>query len=272
VLQYQVPDVVNVYGTYSKGFKSGQFNVSSLSGTPVQPETVNAFEVGVKTLFPGNWRATAAVYYYDYKDIQVSARAEGAAIVELTNAASAKIKGAELTFEGKLLPSLTASLGLSYTDANDTDFPNASITIPRTTIDPVPATACIEGTGPRVGGNRGLICDVSGNRMIRTPEWTANAALTYEHPLFGGTLDASANVFISDSFYWDWANRLKEPSYTVVNADIGWTTADGRYRVGVWGENLTDELYSLVLSTSALADWVNYAKPRSYGVNLKYSF
>lgn len=272
IVKYQVPDALNVYASYSKGFKSGQFNSTTLSGVAVEPETLNAYEVGVKTLYPGRWRGSVAAYRYDYEDIQISSRRPTAVLPQLDNAASARIQGIEFNGDGRLTDELTISLGVSLIDGEYTDFPNANVTIPRTAVDPTPSTACVQGTGPLVGGNRGLICDVTGSKMIRTPEWTVSLSGTYIKPLAGGELDASANLYVSDSFYFDPLNRLEQPSYTVVNSKIGWTLPDGRTRIGVWGENLTDELYALVLTTSANADWVNYAKPRSYGVELSYSF
>ncbi len=272
IVKYELPEQLNFYASYSKGFKSGQFNSTTLSGVAVDPETLNAYEIGLKTLYPGRWRATAAAYRYDYKDIQVSARLPGVTLPQLDNAASARIQGIEVSTDGRITDYLTISIGLSMIDGKYTDFQNANVTIPRTAVDPAISTACELGTGPLVGGNRGLICDVTGANMIRTPEWTLNLAATYVRPLAGGELDVSANAFLSDSFYFDPLNRLKQPSYNVVNAKVGWTLPDQRTRVGLWGENLTDELYATVLTTSANADWVNYARPMSYGVQLSYSF
>jgi iron complex outermembrane receptor protein len=272
VVKYEIPETLNLYASYSKGFKSGQFNSASLSGVSVDPEHIAAYEVGAKTLMPGNWRASVAAYRYDYKDIQISSRVAGSTVAQLNNAAAAVLKGAELNIDGKVDPHITVGLGVSYIDGKYTRFPNANVTIPATTVNPTPATTCVEGTGPRIGGNRQLICDVSGNAIIRTPKWTLNASVRYEHELLDGQFDATANLFVSDKFYWDPLNRIAQPHYTVLNGQVAWRAPGGRYRFVIWGENLTDQLYELVVSTSANADWVNYAKPRSGGVRVEYSF
>lgn len=270
--KYEAPDQFNVYASYSKGFKSGQLNSSTLDGIPVRPEYLDAIEVGAKSLWPGPLRATIALYDYKYKDIQTAARPAGSTVTVLTNAARASIKGVDLTLQDRFTDHLTLNAGVTYLDAKYTSFPNANVTIPSTQVNPTPATACVQGTGATIGGNRALICDVTGNRLIRSPKWTFNASASYERPLANGTLDASASVLFSDSFYFDPLNRLKQPAYSVVTADLGWTVPDGRTRVSIWGNNLTNEVYFRVVSTSANADWVNYSPPRTYGVKVSYTY
>ena len=53
-LKYRVADETNVYFTYSKGFKSGFINIGSPFNV-VDPEKINAYEVGYKTA-RGRWR------------------------------------------------------------------------------------------------------------------------------------------------------------------------------------------------------------------------
>lgn len=272
ILQYEVPDRLNIYLSYSEGFKSGQFNSTTLSGTPVEPETISAWELGLKARLTPTLRFNSAVYHYVYEDIQVSSRPPSSTLPELNNAAGAEITGAEFSAEWRATEALTVTLGVSVIDAEYTSFPNAVVTIPTTAVNPTPATACVLGTGALVGGNRSLVCDVSGADMIRTPEWTVNLGALYRTPFAGGELDVAGNIYWSDNFYFDPLNRLEQPAYALVNGSLGWTLPDGRTRIGVWGENLTDEVYALVLTSSANADWVNYARPRSYGVELSYQF
>src|SRR6202030_3700947 len=64
------------YLTVSQGFKSGLYNISApspVSNTPIDPERLTAYELGTKLEFAGNrLRVNAAIYDYQYKDIQVS--------------------------------------------------------------------------------------------------------------------------------------------------------------------------------------------------------
>ena len=232
ILQYEAADQLNVYVSYSEGFKSGQFNSTTLSGTPVEPETISAWELGVKARLSRSLRFSTALYSYNYEDIQVSSRPPSSPSPELNNAARAEITGAELTLAWRPIDPLTINFGVSAVDAEYTSFPNAVVTIPSTAVNPTPASACVQGSGPLIGGNRSLVCDVSGANMIRTPEWTVNLGVLYRAPLAGGEIDAAGNVYWSDSFFFDPLNRLEQPAYTLVNASAGWTFPDGRTRLG----------------------------------------
>ena len=76
------PDGNNtLYASYSQGFKSGYVNTSNINACtpspacidrPVDPETVNAYEIGYKDrLLDGRLDLTLAAFHYDYKNIQV---------------------------------------------------------------------------------------------------------------------------------------------------------------------------------------------------------
>lgn len=77
---------------------------------------------------------------------------------------------------------------------------------------------------------------------------------------------ASANAFHSSTVYYDPANRLRQPSYTRLNGEVGLWLDDRRYRIAVFGKNLTDKADFSSLITSARADYGAYAKPRVVGV------
>jgi outer membrane receptor protein involved in Fe transport len=73
-------DQTMVYGSYSRGYKSGGFNPGVQSGITAgvfpsfQPEGLDAFEVGTKnTLLDGELQANLTAWYYNYEDFQVSA-------------------------------------------------------------------------------------------------------------------------------------------------------------------------------------------------------
>ena len=62
-------------------------------------------------------------------------------------------------------------------------------------------------------------------------------------------------------------------SYNLINGRVGFENFNGRWGVFLWGKNLTDELYMLekaILPIGAPYAW--YAIPRTYGIQLRYSF
>ncbi len=247
---YALTDTTNVYATYSEGFTSGTFD----AGNEVNPEDIRAYEVGIKTSPTDRITVNAAAYYYEYDDIQVQAYiGSSTAVTQIQNAAEAEIQGLEAELFANLTDEFSVRLGAAYTDAEYQSFPGA------TTFAPLPA-----------GGNLQVPADASGHQMIRTPDWTINAGLSYRTVVAEGELMATANVFFSDSYYWDVENRLEQDAYEMVNARVAWTTPNDRLRFSVWGENLTDELYGLWVGSTTLGDRVAYARPRTFGATVEF--
>ena len=78
VFQWTPSDGIEAYASYTRGFKAGGFNPRAALGLPgipeqFDPETINAFEVGVKSILAnGRLRANVTGFYYDYSGLQVS--------------------------------------------------------------------------------------------------------------------------------------------------------------------------------------------------------
>lgn len=254
-IRYEVLDRTNIYATYSKGFKAGVFNPGALATTPVNPEKIDAYEIGVKGGVGRLFSFSAAGFHYDYRDLQFQAFGATSIVPILQNAANAKIDGAEVEATLNPVAGLSVRGGLAYTDARYSDFAGAQGFIPR------PG-----------GGNNSALIDASGNRMIRTPKWSGNAAVTYDMPAFDGTLSISGNAFFSGRVYYDVANRAQQKPYQIYNASLSWTTPDDHWRVTIFGENLSDEVYVQSLLVSGLGYNVNFGRPATYGARLTYQF
>ena len=122
-------DQTLVYGSYSRGYKAGGANPpgavldnASPSGSraPVhpltfKPEFVDAFELGSKnTLLDGALTLNGDVFYYNYRDYQISE------IVDRTSVNlnfDATVKGAELETTWEPLPGLRFNFSGGYEDA-----------------------------------------------------------------------------------------------------------------------------------------------------------
>ncbi|WP_380878539.1 TonB-dependent receptor [Sphingomonas sp. DBB INV C78] len=130
-LDYRPTDELMVYASWSRGYRSGGFNgrgqTIGSATTPYDPETVDAYEVGLKSEF---WdrrvSLNVAAFYTDYKDIQQSSTVPltvppfNETIV--TNAAGAKIKGIEADLTVKPADGLILRSSLGYTDSKFEDF------------------------------------------------------------------------------------------------------------------------------------------------------
>jgi iron complex outermembrane receptor protein len=218
-LQYRFSDNANVYGSYSRGYKSGGFfggqTVDPADLAPYDDEKVDAFEVGTKLQSPEHrMRSSFSAFYYDYQDLQVyTLLLRGAITVQnFTNASNARIYGAEAEFSITPLERLDLSISGAWLDATYQDFHS-------------------------VGQ------DYSGNDLPNAPQTSVTAALRYEIPMFGGALALQTDATYRSKVFYDTRNveRLSDPSRTFVNARIGWTTADQHLEFGIWGRNLFDE-------------------------------
>jgi len=237
---YQLSADAMVYARYSQGFKSGGFNGranSATEATEYQPETADTFEVGAKTTFwDRRFRLNAAAFLTKYEDFQ--ARVAGldtdpvtglpAPVLSVLNAGQLDIFGFEL--ESVLVPvqglTLDAQLGFldaDYKEFNDTRFTNFNGS--RAFQDP----AFSPKWTLRVGGqyewllNGGSALVIGGSAKYRS-----EMALAVDNTL------ANSDVKLA-SMYQD--------SYWLYDARVVWSDSSDRYSIGLYGQNLSDEVY-----------------------------
>lgn len=256
-VDHEIRDDVLGYASYSRGFKSGVYNSANFLQAAAEPETLDAYEVGVKSdLFERKLRLNLAAFRYKYTDIQLF-RVEGG-ITTIYNAAAGRTNGADL--EAVWLPTvplgrLQIDSAVSWLDGEYTSFPLATFTTPN------PA-----------GGNILSLGDAKGRSMIRTPDWTATLSADYSVPVSFGELGFNVSYYYSDGFYWDPDNRLLEPSYDLIGAALSWTSVGGAWRVSAFGRNLTDETYFGQTTTSNFGDQTSPGAPRTYGISFNRRF
>lgn len=264
-LRYRASDDVNLYATWSRGFKSGGFNPSSIpfSSTAadidyVRPEKVDAFEIGAKAK-AGHWLSVnAAGYYYRYTDQQVNAytKVNGVDLGVIQNAASANIYGGELEGTANLTTAFALRFGLSVLHARYDSKRPLQVNVPN-------------GTN---SGNVTVSRVVSGNALPRSPDFTLSVGANYEADVGGGTLRAGMNGYYSTRIYYEPGNVYSQKPYATVDGQISFEPGNSGVRLSVWGRNLTDQTIisgSFVLNPGS---GISYAAPRSVGVGLSYAF
>jgi iron complex outermembrane receptor protein len=252
-LDYKIIEDVSAYISYNRGIKSGGYDLLTIGSGGFRPEVLNAYEAGVKSeFFNRRVRLNVAGFYYDYKDIQVSANPRGTIVT--VNAASAKIKGFDSDVQVAIVAGLRFTGGASFLDGKYGNFPNP-IVYPPSPFDP-----------PEI------IANANGHTTTRTPRWTANAGLDYSIPTEVGDFNVAGNVYYNTGFYWDVDNRLAQPPYRVINASGYWRSPDGKYGVKLWGKNLGNEHYLNQGVSSSTGDLISYAAPRTYGITLTSRF
>ncbi|WP_133366590.1 TonB-dependent receptor [Qipengyuania sediminis] len=249
----------NIYASYSKGFKGGGFDprgvgTNAPAAIPFQPtnaevaeflsfdpETVDSYEIGYKgNLFGNALYVAAAAFYADYTDVQIPGSVACTVLVGgvatpsfcgvVSNAGKATFKGLELEATARLGAGFTLSGAFGYIDAQYDEF---------------------------IANIAALPTDVAEFRRVQnTPEFTGNLNANYAAALGEGELNLNAGVsYRSKTFQFEVPNPfLDQDGYALVDASISYTAPGGRWSVGVFGKNLTDERYKTSGYTFVAAD------------------
>ena len=261
--EYQANDNVMMYGSYTDGFKSGGFDmrgnqsVNPNAGDPYQPETVDTFELGVKSeLWDRRLRLNAALFTSAYDDMQVTVQraVNNTVASQVLNAASADINGLELEAVAVASDALQFNLVLGYTDAkfNEVMFYDA---VTKTTTD------------------------VSGLwSFANTPELTGTLGTKYTTALLGGELVFNANLYHrSETQIFELPSVLDFGGYTLFNAGATWYDASGNWDVSLQGRNLGNKEtriagYNFPLLAGEQTITAYYGDPRTVSLTVGYRF
>ncbi|GGB42937.1 TonB-dependent receptor [Sphingomonas metalli] len=218
---------VMAYATYSKGFKAGGYNSNSLA-LDYGPESVNAYELGLKGVFLDRaLTLNADIFRSDYRDLQETTLIFTTAVPTsvVANAAGTRSQGVEASVTYRVSPILTLSTDIAYLDAKYTDYTNAPCTI----------AAGIAGCRSQ---------DMSGKRRPFAPEWSGNVGATLTLPVAGQSLRVSPLVYWSSRYFQSATADplLSQSGYAKVDLTVGYGPADGRWELALIGKNLTDRL------------------------------
>jgi iron complex outermembrane receptor protein len=260
-MQYHATEQVMFYGSYSRGFKSGKFDLEFLHTDdtpfpqrPLKPETLDAFEVGMKSTLANNTLLlNAAVFYNVWKDQQVFN--VGVNGPEFFNLPESKIKGAELETnwvpgQGWLVSANLGVLDTELTDVTGIDF------------------------DLRQGDFQ------KGHELPLSPKVTANAGLsrTFELGMNQLTLHADARYQSTSKVKFSPQVPIDEyESRTEVNARAAYAFGAARqYEVAVFGNNLTNEKYCVEIQDLRGVSGSFYCVPNDgevrYGLQARMNF
>lgn len=262
VLGFKPWDEVLFYGSWSKGFKSGTFNTVNVYDQPeyVLPEEVTSSELGGKTtLAGGQIQLNGAAFHTEIKNQQVqfvSLLAGGA--VRLENAAQVSIDGveAEVQYKPEWDEGLFLGASLTWLDSKYDKYPNAS-------AYSEPDYVYNFGAG-----------DFSGNRTIRTPEWSGNLSINHIFSLDSGDFEIGATGFFSSDLYFQAQNNpiSRQKAYQTVDGQISYLHHRSNVRVTLLARNLTDERYQLTQFHTDSGVQNVLAPPRAFGVRFDVTF
>lgn len=250
-IDWHASDQVMLYASAQEGFKSGGYNTISTDPNTYefQPEEIKAYEVGVKsTVLDNRLRVNLALFDYDYKDLQTS-QYDATAVV-ITNAAKAKIKGADLDLSLVPVEALELRFAAEYLDAKYDSFQ---------TYDP--------------DNVEGGLQDLSGYTLPRAPKFSYTVSANYSHAIPGeNLLDWFLEYSRTDQVYYSPFNQpyIEQGAFGLLGARLTAHKRDGRLSVSLWGKNLTDEAWyqHVIRNTSFVGAIGSAATPRTFGITI----
>ena len=271
-LSWKVTPDVLVYGTYSRGNKSGGLNLTQLPITitdpSVRPEKVDSFEIGVKSQFLDR-RATLnlAGFWTDISDYQTAITDTDPVVVGVTrqyiaNIPKVRSKGVEGDFRFAASDRFAVNASASYTEATYVTYTNAPLA---PEINPV-----------RAGLPNLVAADLSGQQLPGVPK-------------FAYTLGADGNLPVAQGIsaysHIDWSYRSsfntsssnsalgQIEGYGLINARLGVRAESGLWDLAIWAKNLLDKDYYLSLSPAATGVVTGQVgEPRTFGATLRTRF
>jgi iron complex outermembrane receptor protein len=236
-LQYQWTDDLSAYISYSEGFKAGGFDASEASGDPARlrygPESVKAYEIGLKGLWlDRTLSANLAVFYDEYDNLQnsVTQITPTSTFVKVTNVGRLPSRGVELDVDWQINEVWRLGVNVATLDAEYKDYQNAACTALQLLGTPKGAT-CVQ--------------DLSGEAPAFSPDYSGSARLGFELPVGGGSLRITGDTVLSFSDDYDLLGtndpNAFQSGWEKIDLRLGLGSEDGKWEVALLGKNLADK-------------------------------
>lgn len=265
-------DFVNVYVSYSTGWKASAVNLSSDSRPPLNgvgrsaaPEEVTVYEAGAKAKFRGGY-FNLAVFKQSIKGFQSNAFTGLG--YSLVNAGKESVRGFEVDAAYSPVSALALTGSVTYLDPKYDSFTGAPCVNYDTTRCPInPAT-----------GLRPSFRDLSGQKPAGIPTWSFSTSATLSHNL---TNDVSA--YLRGEYNYASKFQLTETTppnlstygQNTINASLGFQSKANKLELMFWVRNLTQDNY-LISTFPTVAQDGSYSgypnQPRTFGGTLRKSF
>ncbi len=258
-----------LYATVSQGYKAGIFSAIGASRvnqyTPATQEKVIAYEAGFKApLGDRRVQLNGAAFYYDYSDKQVRGRVQDTVfglLEKMLNVPESYIWGLEAELTAEPVDGLNFSVGATYLESKVTgDYTQTP-------------------DGLAIYNASGFTGNFKGSKLPYTPKFSANFDAQYEAELsdnikgfLGGTVvyQGKQNATFETAVLQ--ADDFVIPSYTTLDLRAGVAASDDRWRISVFGRNVTNESYITAVSTF-LDTLVRYrGKPSVYGLSVQFKY
>ncbi len=329
VISYKATEDLLLYGSYSRGYKAGGFNLDrSALKVPIlpfggqagaqalvhnlqfDPETVNAFEIGLK-YSTGPFSLNIAAFRQEFKNFQLNTFNGTVFLVQNVNGCSDNLNGGDrdqskfatasnynaaagttgscaadnvtygvrsqgVELEASLVPhrDIRVGLGLTYSEAKYRDQ--------------------LVGTATGAPLDQALR-KLPGDNLSNAPEIVATASFAWTPDI--GSSGLSGLVYFDSRLTDDYNTgsdlfpQKEQDSYAIFNARIGIRGKDQRWALEFWGQNVFNQNYTQVGFNSPFQEGAAgapftdpqfpggrqifsayLAEPRTYGVTVRSRF
>lgn len=259
-LQWSASDAAMFYASASQGHKTGGFSDRVQSNPEFSEETANAFEIGFKgALFAGALEANIALFHVQIDDLQVASSLPPPDVAfEIKNAAEATSQGVEFDGRWRLHQNWVVRGSYAYTDAAYDDFPGAAATCPD-------AGGFIENG----------LCNFSGLPLIYAPKQKGALVLEFAKANFlnaWGVKTLLSTTYSDEYYSVSYVGTLLQPSYSSIDASVGLVSPDDKWRLTLFGRNLTEEYVMQYGVQLAGTDVIEPGTPREVGLKVSYRY
>jgi iron complex outermembrane receptor protein len=263
-VEYTPTDDWMFYGSIATGYKAGGFGdgceagVTGPNGVPCnqvntklyyQPENLTAYEAGFKGKAADRLTISAAVFKYDYKDMQLSSvgTVGGAPSLVTQNAGKSEVKGLEIESTYAVNSAHRFDLALTVLDAKYKQY---------------------------LGGPQGHT-NFAGEHLDHSPDSSGTLGYTYRHPLGNGdALSFNLRTKYSASYVLtDYTNGVQftQPSYSKTDASLTYNAAGNKWYASAYVHNMEDSVQASQIGY--FGTWNLFSsEPRTYGVSAGVKF
>ena len=266
-IAYRLPlnDNSRLFASVAKGYKSGGFNTQMFSDVLQQrirgmmglselysvdevvsykPEKSWNYELGAHMSGEdGRYSIGVSAFYIDCRDQQLTVFPEGTTTGRImTNAGKTRSCGVELSAMWRPVERLMLNASYGFTDARFVEFSDGKE-------------------------------DYKGKLIPYSPKNTLFVGASYNIPVNRSCLDAidvGVDMKGIGDIYWNEANSVKQPFYTLLSASLLLTKGD--FSLKVWGDNLANTHYNSFYFVSIGNAFLQQGKPARCGVTLRMNF
>jgi iron complex outermembrane recepter protein len=263
-VEYDISPDVLLYAQVATGFLSGSL---STAGTNTDDQKSINYEAGIKSRFLDNKvQFNASVFRTNYNNLITSFQRpnnSGGVDTVSSNGGNIKATGAEAVIDLRPVESFRLTLALSVLDSK---FGTFNVLAPHQLVNGNPTTT-------------GRFVNLSGVTSQFAPKFTGSVIAAYDIDLGdAGKITPQVQFYYSGRYsaqsqlsFIDPAGT--QPAYSKTDLRIGWSSADERFGIDAYVENLEDEVINLRTTYGGDGiEQVTWGYPTNYGIRVRTKF